>query len=193
MPDADYFAQVAFAGRPLRSRFHLNYLQNRAFHHVNATERDGLATEPRDRHETGTCPVLDERMHQYYCLPIYFADGSGNRPSSARTDASTLIRPFETRCINLPELDSLPRFARGAATRRSSQPDRRVSPKIRWRNTIRSQLSPRIPYQSCQSKRCCTELIGTNYMPTRQIIICLRIFHSRIWTLIVCRNCRRTK
>jgi hypothetical protein len=96
MPDADYFAQVAFAGRPLRSRFHLNYLQNRAFHHVNATGRDGLATEPRDRHETGTCPVLDERMHQYYCLPIYFAGGSGNRPSSARTDASTLIRPFET-------------------------------------------------------------------------------------------------
>ena len=97
MPDADYFAQVAFAGGPRRSLFHLNHLQNRVFQHNNATGRDGLATEPRDRHETGTCPVLDELMHQYYCVPIYFADGSRNRPSSARTDASTLIRPLETR------------------------------------------------------------------------------------------------
>jgi len=147
MPDADYFAQVAFAGRPLRSRFHLNHLQDRVFQHNNATGRDGLATEPRDRHETGTCPVLDERMHQYYCLPIYFADGSGNRPSSARTDASTLIRPLETRCINLPQLDSLPRFARGAADAAKFATRSPGSPKIRWRNAIRSQLSPRIPYQ----------------------------------------------
>ena len=155
------------------------------FKRNNAKGRDDLASEPRDRHETGTRPVLDERLHQYCCLPIYFADDSGNRSSSARTDASTSIRPSRPAAINLPELDSLPASQGAQLTRRSSQPDRRVSPKIRWRNTIRSQLSPRIPYQSCQSKRCCTELIGTNYIPSRQIIICLQIFHSRIWALIV--------
>jgi hypothetical protein len=159
MPDVEYFAQVAFAGRPLRSRLHLNHLQDRVFQYKNAMRRDGLATEPCDRHETGTRPVLDEPIHKYCCLPIYFADGSGNRPSSARTDASTSIRPSRPAASICQNLTRYPASQGAQLTRRSSQPDRRDSPKIRWRNTIRSQLSPRIPYQSCQSKRYCTELI----------------------------------
>jgi len=147
MPDVDYFARVAFAGRPLRPRFHLNHLQNRVFQRVNATRRDGLATEPRDRHKTGTRPALDEYMHQYCCLPTCFVDGSGNRSSSAGTDASTSIRPSKPAAINLPELDSLPRFARGAADAAKFATRSPGSPKICWRNMIRSHFSPQIPYE----------------------------------------------
>jgi hypothetical protein len=155
------------------------------FKRNNAKGRDDLASEPRDRHETGTRPVLDERLHQYCCLPIYFADDSGNRSSSARTDASTSIRPSRPAAINLPELDSLPASQGAQLTRRSSQPDRRVAQRSAGatRYDRDSHRGSRTNYR--QSKRCCTELIGTNYIPSRQIIICLQIFHSRIWALIV--------
>ena len=90
-------------------------------------------------------PAFDAWLDQYCSAPIYFVTISGKRPAAARGDGrseSGLRRSVWSICQNLA-CSPCARSAPGGSKIATRSPEK---PKIRCRNTIRSQLQLRIPH-----------------------------------------------